>query len=103
MVHDEFANRPPRVACFDMITPAKSLERGACLLLTCLLLASPLAGCREAKQKTSGPLPQIGYIWQRDWNPAVVSAAREADRHMDGMVVLGAEILKSRQATNIIR
>jgi hypothetical protein len=37
-------------------------------------------------------LKQRGYLWQREWTLAVVDALGEADRRMDGVVILGAEI-----------
>jgi hypothetical protein len=57
------------------------------ILFACALVAS----CRP--QSTSQtPLLQRGYLWQRDWTQAVAAAVTDADRHMDGVVVLGAEI-----------
>jgi uncharacterized protein DUF3142 len=56
------------------------------LFLSILFIAS----CHSAKPIT--PLRQRGYLWQRDWTPAVADALVEADRHLDGVVVLGAEI-----------
>jgi Protein of unknown function (DUF3142) len=52
-----------------------------------------LFGCHRSKTTASGPLPQRGYLWQRAWNPAVQAAVQEADKRMDGMVIIGAEIL----------
>jgi Protein of unknown function (DUF3142) len=49
-------------------------------------------GCNQSNVKVSGPLKQRGYLWQREWTPAVVDALGEADRRMDGVVILGAEI-----------
>jgi hypothetical protein len=40
----------------------------------------------------SGSLPERGYLWQRDWTPAVADAVREGQQHLDGVIVLGAEI-----------
>jgi len=48
--------------------------------------------CHRSEQTISGPLRQRGYLWQRDWTPAVVDALGEADRRLDGVVILGAEI-----------
>ena len=59
--------------------------------LTCIA-AIAFAGCNRAEQPISGPLKQRGYLWQREWTPAVVDALGEADRRMDGVVILGAEI-----------
>jgi hypothetical protein len=50
------------------------------------------AGCNRPEQQVSGPLKQRGYVWQREWTPAVIDAVGEAGRHMDGVVLLGAEI-----------
>ena len=45
-----------------------------------------------SRSKISGPLPQRGYLWQREWTPAVIDAFKETERRMDGIVLLGAEI-----------
>ena len=37
-------------------------------------------------------MPQRGYLWQREWTPAVADAIGEADRRMNGIVLLGGEI-----------
>jgi hypothetical protein len=37
-------------------------------------------------------LPQRGYIWQREWTPAVIDSLRQAKPRMSGVVLLGAEI-----------
>ena len=51
-----------------------------------------LVGC-DAPQRATDPLRQRAYLWQRDWTPAVVDAVVEIERRMDGVVILGAEIL----------
>jgi len=62
------------------------------LCLAVLLPAGISAGCRRPSVET-GPLPELGYLWQRDWTPAVVVAGcRKAEKKMDGVVVLGAEV-----------
>ena len=59
--------------------------------LTLIIFACALFGsCRP--QSSDTPLLQRGYLWQRDWTQAVAAAATDADRQMDGVVVLGAEI-----------
>ena len=63
-----------------------TVQHGALILLGCALFAS----CRP--QSSDTPLVQRGYLWQRDWTQAVAAAVTEADRQMDGVVVLGAEI-----------
>ena len=59
--------------------------------LACIA-AIAFAGCHRTEQTIPGPLKQRGYLWQREWTPAVVDALGEADREMDGVVILGAEI-----------
>src|SRR5262249_46380689 len=60
--------------------------------IICLAAFVAFSGCDRTEQGISGPLGQRGYIWQREWTPAVVDALGEASRRMDGMVILGAEI-----------
>jgi Protein of unknown function (DUF3142) len=50
------------------------------------------AGCNRSEVKVSGPLPQRGYIWQREWTPAVIDSLGQAKPRMSGVVLLGAEI-----------
>ena len=69
-----------------MTSITSSVIRLACIA------AIAFAGCNRTEQKISGPLKQRGYLWQREWTPAVVDALGEADRRMDGVVILGAEI-----------
>lgn len=57
-------------------------------LLTLLLCC----GCHRNPPAASGPLLQRGYLWQRAWTPAVDDAVQQADQHLDGVIVLGAEI-----------
>ena len=54
---------------------------------------SGLPGCHRSLTTVTGPLPQRGYLWQRAWTPAVMAAAQEAGKRMDGMIIIGAEIL----------
>jgi hypothetical protein len=54
--------------------------------------AIAFAGSDRTEQTISGSLKQRGYLWQREWTPAVVDALGEVDRRMNGVVVLGAEI-----------
>lgn len=75
--------------------PPSSAGRLAHVILstfTALALVG-LCGCHQSTTTASGPLPQRGYLWQRSWNPAVLAAVQEADKRMDGMVIIGAEIL----------
>jgi hypothetical protein len=50
------------------------------------------AACNRTAPTVSGPLPQRGYLWQRDWTAAVNGAVLEAQKRMDGVILLGAEI-----------
>jgi len=61
----------------------------ACFLALGLIFST---GCHRAST-VSTPLSQRGYLWQRAWNPAVAEALNQADGRMDGVVILGAEIL----------
>jgi hypothetical protein len=58
-------------------------------LVICAVL---FAACNRTAPRVSSPLPQRGYLWQRDWTGAVNDAVLEAQKRMDGVVVLGAEI-----------
>ena len=56
--------------------------------LNILLASALLASCRPGSTNTI--FSQRGYLWQRDWTPAVAAAVTGADRQMDGVVVLAA-------------
>jgi hypothetical protein len=62
-------------------------------LLTLPAAALLLAGCGHEVAVTSGPMPQRGYLWQRHWTPAVAEAFRESQKRLDGVVVLGGEVV----------
>ncbi|MEO5718331.1 MAG: DUF3142 domain-containing protein [Chthoniobacterales bacterium] len=62
-----------------------------------------LAGCERAPSTTSGPLPQRGYLWQRHWSPAVPAALRAAQTHLQGIVLLGAEIEWVEKTPRVVR
>lgn len=57
------------------------------------LVMSLAIGCHQGAPTSSGPLTQRGYLWQRAWNSAVADALTQAENRMDGVVILGAEIL----------
>jgi hypothetical protein len=61
------------------------------------------AGCNRAEVNVSRPLRQRGYIWQREWTPAVIDSLGEAARRMDGVVILGAEISFAEKKPEIIK
>jgi hypothetical protein len=68
-----------------------------------LILAASLVGsCGQDSNEASGPIRQIGYLWQRDWTPAVIEAVSEAEGRMDGIVVLGAEIVLVSKKPEVI-
>ena len=68
------------------------------------LLALLLAGChRPPPCVASGPLPQRGYLWQREWTPAVADAITDAESKLDGVVILGAEIHWTGKTPQIVR
>ena len=67
------------------------------------LALTGLPGCHQSITTVSGPIPQRGYLWQRAWNPAVMAAVREAGKHLDGMVIIGAEILWNGSTPETIR
>ena len=58
-------------------------------------------GCKPAPANLK-PMPQRGYVWQRDWNGAVVEAMTEADQRMDGLVVLAGEIVWNHRVARFI-
>jgi hypothetical protein len=60
------------------------------------------AGCHRAPME-GGPLRERGYLWQRNWTPAVTAGFLEAERRMDGVVVLGAEIAWANGAARTVR
>ena len=62
-----------------------------------------LLGCHRSTDTVSGPLPQRGYLWQRGWNPAVIAAVQEAGKRMDGIVIIGAEIVWNGSKPETIR
>ncbi|PYJ28270.1 MAG: hypothetical protein DME80_13895 [Verrucomicrobia bacterium] len=70
--------------------------------LACIA-AIAFGGCHRSEQTISGPLRQRGYLWQREWTTAVVDALGEADRRMDGVVILGAEINLAGKKPEIFR
>ena len=59
---------------------------------TFIVFAFLLAGCDRSASNVTGPLRQRGYLWQRDWTPAVVDAVVTAQQRLDGIVLLGGEI-----------
>ncbi len=56
------------------------------LFLVCALFGS-------CERHSSGPIPQRGYLWQRDWTSATEKAFSEAQRRLDGVIILAGEII----------
>lgn len=68
--------------------------------LLCLTLL-PL-GC-DRTQPSPPALPQRAYVWQRDWTSDVSDAVRQAGTHLDGLVVLGAQVDLPSDGPHLIR
>src|SRR5438874_6160234 len=68
-----------------------------------VIAAVLLAACNRTAPTVSGPLPQRGYLWQRDWTAAVNDAVLEAQKRMDGVVLLGAEISWTAGKPEVVR
>ena len=86
---------PPRPLCPQgrlryFYKPHPRMPRISLRIVTLALIASGM-GCHRTARDT-GTLPKRGYLWQREWTPAVVAGFREAEKRMDEVVVLGAEI-----------
>ena len=81
--------RQPPLRKTGAVPPFQAMPR---LLATAALLLAAIAltGCHRAGSPP--PLPQRGYLWQRNWTPAVANGFLEAERRMDGVVILGAEV-----------
>jgi hypothetical protein len=62
-----------------------------------------LAACNRPEQTISGPLKQRGYVWQREWTPAVIDAVQEAERRVGGVVFLGAEINLAGKKPEVVK
>jgi hypothetical protein len=72
------------------------LEAASTIAALGLAIAIPfLVSCRQSTSTAPGPLHQRGYLWQRSWNPAVKAALTEAENRLDGVVILGGEIIWS--------
>ena len=67
-----------------------------------IALLSLLASCGERGRSTE-PLRQWAYVWQREWTPAVSAAIRQAAPKLDGFVVLGAEVAWKDGKPHVLR
>jgi hypothetical protein len=75
------------------------MSRSACWIL--VLLALVLGACGRIP-RTSGPLPQEAYVWQRQWTPSVREAAGRASG-LSRLVALGAEVDFRREPVRVAR
>ncbi len=66
----------------------RTLDVGRALIVFAFLLD----GCDRSAPSVTGPLQQRGYLWQRDWTPAVIDAVVTAQQRLDGVVLLGGEV-----------
>jgi hypothetical protein len=48
-------------------------------------------------------MPQRGYLWQREWTPAVEKAFAEAQDRLDGVIILGGEITWQEAPPHFLR
>ena len=62
-----------------------------------------VAGCNRPAREVTGPLPQRGYLWQRAWTPAVIGAVAEAQGRLDGIVILGGEVIWVGNRPELVR
>ena len=76
---------------------------GILALASIPLLLTGILGCHRSPTTVSGQMPQRGYLWQRAWSPSVIAGAREAGKHLDGLVVIGAEIIWHDSTPETIR
>ena len=53
--------------------------------------------------RPAASLTQRAYIWQREWTTAVSAAIRQAGPHLDGFVILGAEVAWKDGAPRVLR
>ena len=83
------------------LDPTASHRRAAATTFLGLVISLAI-GCHQAAPTSSGPLTQRGYLWQRAWNSAVVDALTQAQTRLDGVVILGAEILWSSRVPQTI-
>ena len=67
------------------------------------IFALLFSACNRTEPGVSGPLPQRGYLWQRDWTAAVNDAVLEAQKRMNGVIVLGAEIRWAAGKPEVVR
>ncbi len=71
--------------------------------LAALAIALLTISCHRPAPLEQAPLLQRGYLWQRNWTPAVMDAIRETENYLDGVVVLAGEIVWESGAPRVIR
>ena len=55
-----------------------------------MLLVGLCTACSPSMERSSGPLPQSAWVWQRAWTPAVEEAVAASD--FAGLLLLAAEV-----------
>jgi hypothetical protein len=80
------------------LTPGSFLRKAGVLILAGGLIVS----CGHGSEEVSGPIRQNAYLWQREWTPAVIDSLVEAEGRVDGIVVLGAEIVWVNKKPEVI-
>jgi hypothetical protein len=68
-----------------------------------LLVVVFLDGCGRPRFEAARALPQRGYLWQREWSPAVIDSLAQARQHMNGVVVLFAEIVWEDKKPRVLK
>lgn len=72
-----------------------------CALPLALLLLG--GGVATTSTAAESQLPQSAYVWQRQWNPPLVSALRQAGTNLNGVCVLAAEVGWERKQPMVVR
>lgn len=68
----------------------------------CALLALGLTACRQ-EPRTSGPLANDAYVWQRAWTPSVTQAVRTHAGAFGMLSVLVGEVTWTSTAPQVVR
>ncbi len=70
-----------------------------CVRLIGLALSFLLSAC----DRSSTPLPQQVYVWQRDWTSAVSASVSRPSPKLEGLVVLGAQVSWKQSKAIVMR
>lgn len=73
--------------------PAGRWIHGVLALLAGVIGVLAFYASVSSRSSATGPLLQRGYLWQRTWNTGVIDAAFEGDRSLDGLIILGGEMV----------